>query len=242
MDRGQRIAGGQPISHRGQCRRRNLGGDQRLARFARPDLSPIPPCSHATLAGFGLRDGPIGAELLTNGDVDHVAGLLSLRESQAFDLFANATIHQVLRENPIFLALNPAFVAHKIAGLDQYFTLLPGFSRCQARCRFTLRGAGSAVTDALVEETVGVELSAGGLPFIMCRVAPTIPDDLAERLCGAVVIIPPSRSLRRLDPSAPLPALMGEPPAHPVNTVVQAQPFNHTTQNVLPAAIFARPV
>ena len=34
----------------------------------------------------GLRDSPIKAVLLTNADVDHVAGLLNLRESQPFAL------------------------------------------------------------------------------------------------------------------------------------------------------------
>jgi pyrroloquinoline quinone biosynthesis protein B len=34
----------------------------------------------------GARHSPIAAVLLTNGDVDHVAGLLTLRESQPFKL------------------------------------------------------------------------------------------------------------------------------------------------------------
>ncbi|MGB1007583.1 MAG: MBL fold metallo-hydrolase [Thalassobaculaceae bacterium] len=147
----------------------NASPDLRAQILAHPALQPRDP------GRFGLRDSPIGAVLLTNGDVDHVAGLLSLRESQAFDLFANATIHQVLRENPIFLALNPAFVAHKIAGLDQYFTLLPGFSRCQARCRFTLRAQGRWSPTRLSRKPSGWNCRPARRAFFMCRVAPRCP-------------------------------------------------------------------
>ena len=48
--------------------------------------------------------------MLTNGDVDHVAGLLCLRESQPLTLFASGAILEVLARNPIFNVLNPAYV------------------------------------------------------------------------------------------------------------------------------------
>ena len=35
-----------------------------------------------------LRSLPLSSVLVTNGDIDHVAGLLTLREMQAFDLFS----------------------------------------------------------------------------------------------------------------------------------------------------------
>ena len=57
-----------------------------------------------------LRKSPLRSVLLTNGDIDHIAGLLTLREQQAFTLFATPEIHRVLAENPIFNALHPDFV------------------------------------------------------------------------------------------------------------------------------------
>jgi pyrroloquinoline quinone biosynthesis protein B len=48
------------------------------------------------------RNSPIEAVLLTNGDVDHVAGLLSLRERQPFRLYATARILSILKQNSIF--------------------------------------------------------------------------------------------------------------------------------------------
>ena len=60
---------------------------------------------------------PLGAVLVTNGDIDHVAGLLTLREVQPFTLFATAGIHDVLAANPMLDALNPAVVDREtIAG------------------------------------------------------------------------------------------------------------------------------
>src|ERR671927_79369 len=50
---------------------------------------------------------PIGAVVLTNADVDHIAGLLSLRERQCFRLFALEPVLAVLAENPVFAVLGP---------------------------------------------------------------------------------------------------------------------------------------
>jgi len=63
-----------------------------------------------------LRSSPIVAVMLTNADVDHVAGLLNLRESQAFNLYATPRVLSVLEANTIFNVLNPKFVVrHPIA-------------------------------------------------------------------------------------------------------------------------------
>ncbi|MGH8596318.1 MAG: pyrroloquinoline quinone biosynthesis protein PqqB [Gammaproteobacteria bacterium] len=57
-----------------------------------------------------LRMSPINAVVLTNADVDHVSGLLTVRESQAFNLYATPRVHSVLAANSIFNVLNPNFV------------------------------------------------------------------------------------------------------------------------------------
>lgn len=58
----------------------------------------------------GLRDSPIKAVVLTNADVDHVTGLLTLRESQPLKVFGTRRVLGVLAANSIFNVLNPAFV------------------------------------------------------------------------------------------------------------------------------------
>ncbi len=57
----------------------------------------------------GWRDTPIEAIILTNADVDHVAGLLSLRESQPLLIYATETVRGwVIGSNAIFCVLNVA--------------------------------------------------------------------------------------------------------------------------------------
>ena len=58
----------------------------------------------------GVRHSPIAAVVLTNGDVDHVAGLLTLRESQPLAVYATGRVLEVLSNNSIFNVLNPDYV------------------------------------------------------------------------------------------------------------------------------------
>jgi pyrroloquinoline quinone biosynthesis protein B len=53
----------------------------------------------------GLRHSPISAVVLTSAEIDHSAGLLTLRERQPFKLLASEAVLAVLAENPLFGAL-----------------------------------------------------------------------------------------------------------------------------------------
>jgi len=79
---------------------------------ASPDLRQQINQTPALFPKASLRDSPIRAVALTNGDVDHTAGLLTLRESQAFNLYATQRLHKILNDNPIFGVLNPSYVVH----------------------------------------------------------------------------------------------------------------------------------
>ncbi|MGH8659406.1 MAG: pyrroloquinoline quinone biosynthesis protein PqqB [Gammaproteobacteria bacterium] len=72
----------------------------------------------------GLRDSPIKAVVLTNADVDHVAGLLSLRESQPLRIYATQRVLQVLQANSIFNVLNPEYVRREAMALEKPVTIL----------------------------------------------------------------------------------------------------------------------
>ncbi|HTT82120.1 MAG TPA: pyrroloquinoline quinone biosynthesis protein PqqB [Rhizomicrobium sp.] len=65
------------------------------------------------------RSSPIAAVVLTNADVDHVAGLLTLRENQAFALYAHRRVLDVLDENSIFNVLNRDLVVRRALPLDE---------------------------------------------------------------------------------------------------------------------------
>src|SRR6185295_9544470 len=54
-----------------------------------------------------LRDSPIEAVVLTGGEIDQTAGLLSLRERSPFMLMATAATLAAVAGNPMFVALAP---------------------------------------------------------------------------------------------------------------------------------------
>lgn len=88
----------------------NASPDLRQQIAATPQLAPR--------SGDPARSSPIKAVVLTNGDVDHVAGLLSLREGIRFDLFASERVLGILQANRIFDVLDPASVNRVVLPLD----------------------------------------------------------------------------------------------------------------------------
>jgi pyrroloquinoline quinone biosynthesis protein B len=89
----------------------NASPDLRQQIFERRQLHPR----------AGVRHSPIRAVVLTNGDVDHVAGLLSLRESHPLAVYATGRVLSVLESNAIFNVLNPDFVARRRMRLGEAF-------------------------------------------------------------------------------------------------------------------------
>jgi pyrroloquinoline quinone biosynthesis protein B len=71
----------------------------------------------------GPRNSPIKAVVLTNGDVDAVAGLLSLREGQPFTIYASGRVLDVLADNSIFDVLNPELVKRVPMALGRPFAV-----------------------------------------------------------------------------------------------------------------------
>ena len=69
------------------------------------------------------RHSPISGVVLTNGDVDHVAGLLTLRERQNLSIYAHPRVHSVLSENSIFNVLNPDYVDRRNMQMNHKFEL-----------------------------------------------------------------------------------------------------------------------
>jgi pyrroloquinoline quinone biosynthesis protein B len=57
---------------------------------------------------LGLRDSPIKAVVLTNGDVDHIAGLINLREGQPFWIYGSDRVLATLAANSVFNVVAPA--------------------------------------------------------------------------------------------------------------------------------------
>lgn len=93
----------------------NASPDLREQLAAFPALSPAPDAP--------LRSTPISCVVLTNADIDHIAGLLSLRERQPFILYATRRVMDVLEANPVFQVLNPNYVERRLLVLDETLDL-----------------------------------------------------------------------------------------------------------------------
>jgi len=136
----------------------------------------------------GPRVSPLSAVVLTNGDLDHVAGLLTLREKQRFRLIATRGILDVLAANPIFGALDPDFVEREAVALEEPVALLPGIEArlfaVPGKVPLYLEGE-TVVTDLMGEQTVGVEMRCGDVRAYYVPGCARIDPALAARIGGA---------------------------------------------------------
>lgn len=139
----------------------------------------------------GLRGSPVEAVVLTNGDVDHVAGLLSLRESSPFTIHATSETLEIL-EQPIFRVLNPDHVTRSAIELDHPFVPIPGVTVTA----FPVPGKvalyledGEPDTALLGEQTVGLRIEAEGRLLFHVPGCAQVADDLLARLGGADLLL-----------------------------------------------------
>jgi pyrroloquinoline quinone biosynthesis protein B len=93
----------------------NAAPDLRQQIIDTPELHPDP--------NAGPRNSPIKAVVLTNADVDAVAGLLCLREGQPFTVYGSARVIDVLAANSIFDVLDAKLVKRIPMALERAFEI-----------------------------------------------------------------------------------------------------------------------
>ncbi len=74
-------------------------------------------------ANGAMRDSPIKAAVLTNADVDHIAGLLNLREMQPLSIYGTSRVLSTLAANSLFNVLSPDLVPRIDLPLDKPLAL-----------------------------------------------------------------------------------------------------------------------
>lgn len=158
----------------------NASPDLRSQLASAPALWPV-----------GLRGSPIEAVALTNGDVDHVAGLLTLRERTGFDLYATPEILSELGANPIFgvmgadlvrrVAVAPG-VRFAAAGLEAELFPVPGKTPLW-------RESGEVKTAELGGLTAGLALRAGGRTALVIPGCAAVTEALEARLHAADLVL-----------------------------------------------------
>jgi pyrroloquinoline quinone biosynthesis protein B len=135
-----------------------------------------------------LRTSPLTALIITNGDIDHIGGLLTLREKQPFTLFLTDAINAVLNANPVFSVMDPSLVTRRICQLDQWFDL-DGASRARLFAvpgKVPLFMEGDTVEAQLLgEQTVGIEYEASGARMLYIPGCAAMTDDIAAKITAA---------------------------------------------------------
>ena len=139
----------------------------------------------------GTRGSPIKAVVLTGGEIDQVAGLLSLREREPFTICATAVTLAALGDNAMFGVLAPGVVTRRavVPGVSLAF---PGGLEVQL---FTVPGKAPLYLEGENPETatetaanVGVEVAVAGARLVYIPGAAAVTSAMSERLARADVV------------------------------------------------------
>ena len=164
----------------------NASPDIRQQIAATPTLAPRP--------DGGARSSPIAAVALTNADVDHVTGLLSLREGLSFTLYASARVLDTLAANSIFNVLSPRDVARTALPLGRPMQVAGGLAirayPVPGKVALYLEDANRGLV-AGEGDGIGLEVSepATGAAFHYIPGCAGVDAALAQRLAGARLVL-----------------------------------------------------
>lgn len=175
-------------------------GEGWLLLNASPDLRQQIITTPALHPRRGNRHSPIAGVVLSNGDVDHVAGLLTLRENQPLSVYASDRVHQVLRDNSVFNVLNPQMVARRVLSLDRPVDVA-GFDETPIGLRVTAFAVPGKVALYMENEkagpgfgtqsgdTIGLEVrAADGRHFFYLPACAALTPELGARLRDAPLV------------------------------------------------------
>jgi pyrroloquinoline quinone biosynthesis protein B len=158
---------------------------------ASPDLRQQILVTSALHPREGLRSSPIRGVILTSGEVDAIAGLLTLRERQAFSLLALQAVLDILAANPIFNVLSAEFVTRQAVLPSQSFdlagpmriTLFP----VPGKIPLFLEGARAQLSSD--EDVCGVEIADGRKRMVFIPGCAHINDAVRTRIAGADLVL-----------------------------------------------------
>ena len=147
-----------------------------------------------------LRHSPIAGVILTNGEIDAIAGLLSMREGSPFALYAHERVLAILKSNSIFNVLNEKNVSRQPIEVDAVFepSLPDGSPSGMEILAFEVPGKGAWYLDGKTHpaggdgagDTLGLRIrdKASGKYFYFLAACARVTDDLRSRLAGAALV------------------------------------------------------
>ena len=158
---------------------------------ASPDLRQQILATPALHPAEGLRSSPIRGVILTSGEVDAIAGLLTLRERQSFSLLAPEAVLDVLTANPIFNVLSADFVKRQVVLPSQSVDLAGGMRvtlfPVPGKVPLFLEGARAQLSSD--EDVCGVEISDGHRRMIFIPGCAHINDAVRSRVACADLVL-----------------------------------------------------
>jgi pyrroloquinoline quinone biosynthesis protein B len=138
--------------------------------------------------------------ILTNGEVDAVAGLLSMREGSPFTLYAHERVLAILRSNSIFNVLGENNVKRRPIEVDRAFepALPDGSPSGMEILPFAVPGKGAWYLEGKTHpaggddagDTLGLRIldKSSGKYFYFLAACARVTDDLKSRLAGAALV------------------------------------------------------
>jgi pyrroloquinoline quinone biosynthesis protein B len=169
----------------------NASPDLRQQLTATPQLHP---------KGLRLRHSPIAGVILTNSEVDAVAGLLSMREGSPFTIYAHPRVLAILKANSIFNVLSEAKVRRQSIAIDEAFEpALPDGSPSgveilpfvvPGKGAWYLEGKAHPAGDDGAGDTLGLRIGdkASGKHFYFLAACAQVTPELKQRLAGASLV------------------------------------------------------
>ncbi len=169
----------------------NASPDLRQQLTATPQLHP---------ASGRLRHSPIAGVILTNGEIDAVAGLLSLREGWPFTIYAHPRVLAILKSNSVFDVLGEKNVRREAIGLEKPFepSLPDGSPSGIEILPFAVPGKGAWYLEGKTHpagkdgegDTLGLRIrdNATGKFFFFLAACARVTDDLKSRITGAPLV------------------------------------------------------
>ena len=169
----------------------NASPDLRQQLIAARQLHPAP---------GKLRHSPIAGVILTNGEIDAVAGLLSMREGSPFSIYGHPRVLAILASNSIFNVLGEKNVARRPIAVDRPFepTLPDGSPSGIEVLPFEVPGKGAWYLEGKahpaggdgVGDTLGLRIAdkATGQYFYFIAACARVTDELRARIKGAPLV------------------------------------------------------
>ncbi len=142
------------------------------------------------MAPRAARHSPIAGVVLVSADIDGLAGLLVLREQQAFRIFAPESTLKILAENALFASLDVSLVERvAIAAnipVDTGFGLTLTLLEMPGKTPLYHEERGATAPQAAV--TYAAKIEGGGRTAIVAPACAAVTDAVLERLEGTDVL------------------------------------------------------